>query len=309
MPLPHNSATATVIMDGLGICCFNHRRQFWEIGFLRHHHHNHELTLNIEGLLSEPIPFDPNDRDSVIRIETINGISPYKDFPDGFFGSGSVGDRTNDLTQVSDDEKENFRWAINLEDPSDEMKQGKGKLVKPHGPGVTRAFIQNAVFYTKTLPKKNLFNLTISENGSTMSESELTAHIFGKTNNLTAADITCASDGAVNVIIEDGHGHSMIYGPLPHRPGNPWQINLQNMRPGPSSFGGHEGHEGSHSETKTRADNRPEKGDYQLYYDAFDLVDDLKQRVLWGFPEDVDSGRTDCNLVWVSESDDLDGLF
>jgi|SRR6185503_15241385 len=309
MPLPHNNATATVIMDGLGICCFNHRRHLWEMGFLRHTQHDHKLTLHIKGVLSAPITFDPNDRDSVIRIETINGISPYKDFPDGFFGSEPVGNRKKELTEMSVDEKENFRWAINLEDPSDEMKHGKGKLVKPHGSGVTRAFIAGAVFYTQQPGGKDLYKLTMSEDGSTMPEREFTAHKFGKTNNLTAADITCASDGAVNVIIEDGHGHSRIYGPLPHRPGNPWQITLQNMRPGRVSFSGHEGHEGSHDETKTETDKRPVRGDYQLYYDAFDLVDDLKQRVLWGYPEDNQSGRTDCNLVWVSESDDLDALF
>jgi hypothetical protein len=311
MPLPHNNATARLTMDGLGICCFNHRRQFWEVGYLRHDHHNHKLILGIEGALSTPITFDPSDRDVVIRIETINGISSYKDYPDGFFGHEPVADRTKDPTQMSDDEKENFRWAINLEDPLDEMKQGKGDLVKPSGFGVTRCFIANAVFYTRALGPKDLFNLSIGEDGSTMDDPELEEHKFGKTNNLTAADITCASDGAVNVIIDDGHGHSQIIGPLPHRPGNPWQISLRNMRPGQLSFGEHEDHDGSHGEPRKGPESRPEIGDYHLYYTAFDLDDNRKERALWGFPEftPADSGRTDCNLVWVGTSDDLDALF
>lgn len=297
-------------MDGLGICCFNRQRQIWEIGFLRHHQHNHVLAVGIQGALSTSIALDPANRDAVIRIETINGISQYKEFPDGFFGGGPVQDRTKDPAQMSDDEKENFRWAIDLEDPQDEMKQGQGHLVKPPaGIGVTRAFIADAVFYTRSIGTQDLFNLKISENGSTMSDSELEAHKFGKTNNVTAADITCAGDGAVNVIIDDGHGHDVTV-TLPHRPGNPWQITLRNMRPDGISFGGHHDHEGRHGDL-TKGPPRPEMGDYQLYYAAFDLADHRKQRALWGFPETnpAASGRTDCNLVWDSNTDDLDGLF
>jgi hypothetical protein len=311
MPLPHNSATAIVTIDGLGICCFNHRRQFWEVGYLRHAQHNHVLALSIDG---NPVDLERPGRDLVIRIETINGISPYRDFPDGFFGRERVADRKKDPTQLSDDEKENFRWAIDLEDPWDEMKQGKGNLFKPSGFRVTRAFISDAVFYTGLLAPSDLFNLSISEDGSTMSETELEANKFGKTNNLTAADITCARDGAVNVILDDGHGHSEIVATLPHRSGNPHRIELTNMRPGLLSFGGHEDHDHDHQHPQREAMKEPEhpkveKGDYQLYYTAFNLADHRKQRVLWGFPEEVESGRTDCNLVWVSSTDDLDGVF
>lgn len=211
---------------------------------------------------------------------------------------------------MSDDEKENFRWAIDLEDPLDEMKQGTGNLFKPSQFRVTRAFIADAVFYTSLLGPKDLFNLSMAENGSTMSDPELQARIFGKKNNLTAADITCASDGAVNVIIDDGHGHSKIEATLPHRSGNPWRISLTNMRPGVLSFGGNHDHQHSRSETTKAPERaRPEKGDYQLYYTAFNLADNRKQRALWGYPEETESGRTDCNLVWVSSTDDLDALF
>ncbi|HSE19859.1 MAG TPA: hypothetical protein VLB46_22550 [Pyrinomonadaceae bacterium] len=316
MPLPHNSATAKVTIDGLGICCFNHRRQFWEVGYLRHDQHNHVLALEIDG---NPVPLESSGRDAVIRIETLNGISPYRDFPDGFYGRERIADRTKNPAQMSDDEKENFRWAIDLEDPWDEMKQGRGNLFKPASFAVTRAFISDAVFYTSLLAPTDLFNLPMAENGSTMSEQELQARIFGKTNNLTAGDITCARDGAINVIIEDGHGHSQVIR-LDHRPGDPHQINLTNMRPGGLSFGGHDDHDHDHDhdhdQEAPQVENvkgpehpRPEKGDYQLYYTAFNLADNRKQRALWGFPEEIQSGRTDCNLVWVSTTDDLDALY
>ena len=311
MTLPHNSATAKVTIDGLGICCFNHRRQFWEVGYLRHDQHeqeSHALVLTIDN---NPVPLEPSGRDLVIRIETINGISPYRDFPDGFYGRERIADRTKNPGQMTEDEKENFRWAIDLEDPLDEMKQGTGNLFKPTRFGVTRAFISDAVFYTSLLAPQDLFNLSMAEDGSTMNEQELQARIFGKTNNLTAGDITCARDGAINVIIDDGHGHSQVIR-LDHRPGDPHQITLTNMRPGGVSFGGHHDHDQQAPEVenvKGPEHPRPEKGDYQLYYTAFKLADNRKQRVLWGFPEETESGRTDCNLVWVSSTDDLDGLY
>jgi hypothetical protein len=289
MPLPHNSATATVIIDGLGICCFNHRRQFWEVGFIRHTgpEHKHQLDLDIKDLVTMPI--DPTD---TIRIETIGGISPFKDFPNGFFDYPRP-DRKLAETQMSPDEKETFRWAVDLEDPSD-IDHGTGHLTLPEFP-VTRAFIQNAVFYTKKLPKNNLSRLFVSDNGTTMSDPEFEERSFGKTNTLLAGDITCEPTGVVNVVIEHTNGHSDIIR-LEHTPRKPWQITLNNMR----SPGHHEPSSG-----------KREQGDFQLYYDAFELDDKTKQRSLWGFPESerTESGRTDCNTVWVGTSDDLDALF
>jgi hypothetical protein len=310
MTLPHNTATAKVTIDGLAICCFTHRRQLWEVGYLRHNHHNHRLILDIDGDPNTPIEFRP-DRGIVIRIETLRGISPYRQFPDGFFDQLTIADRKQPPANL--DAAENFRWAINLEDPLD-IGHGRGQLVRlPFS--VTRAFIHDAVFYTQALPTKNLFRLFVPEDGATMSQQELDRHLFGKTNNVIGADITCAADGAVNVVIEDGHGHSQTIGPLPHRPGNPWQISLTNMRPelteSRNESESDEGSHGGHGGGVTVSASKPAKGDFQLYYDAFDLDDRRQQRALWGFPEPapIRSGRTDCNTVWVGTSDNLDALF
>ena len=294
MPLPHNSATATVIIDGLGICCFNHRRQLWEVGFLRNTEHKHQLVLEIKRKLArekQTKVIDPAETNT-IRIETIGGISPFKDFPNGFFDYPRP-DRKLEETQMSPDEKETFRWAVNLEDPSD-IDHGTGHLTLPEFP-VTRTFIQNAVFYTKKLPKNNLSRLLVSEDGTTMSDPGFEERLFGKTNTLLAGDIACEPTGGVNVVIEDMKGNSTVIW-LEHTPGNPWEITLNNMRM--------PGHPVPHSGNR-------EQGDFQLYYDAFELDDKTKQRSLWGFPEPrpTESGRTDCNTVWVGTSDDLDALF
>src|SRR3954447_27038762 len=125
MPLPHNTATAQIIMDGLAIDCFNRRRQLWQVAFLRHNDHNHRLILDIDGNADTPIEFRPK-RGIIIRIETLQGISPYRDFPDGFFDKGPIRDRTR--PPATADEAENFRWIINLEDPQS-IGHGAGHLV------------------------------------------------------------------------------------------------------------------------------------------------------------------------------------
>jgi hypothetical protein len=310
MTLPQNDATANLLIDGLAICCFNHTNQVWEVAFLRHNHHDHRLILDIDGDPNTPIEFLPKPG-ILIRIETVNGKSPVG-FPDGFFDMGHIPDRTQ--APANSDEAENFRWAIDLENPND-IGHGPGHLVRPGFP-VTRAFIHNAVFYTRVLNTKDLFRLLVSEDGETMSPAQLQAHLFGKTNNVIGADLTCADDGAINVIIDDGQGSPQTIGPLPHRSGNPWQISITNMRPTPT-----ESRKESQRENHSVAGcddgaslimGKPKKGDFQLYYDPFELDDKTQQRALWGFPEPGPlfvSGRTDCNTVWVGTSENLDALF
>jgi|SRR5690349_263785 len=293
MPLPHNSATAQIIMDGLAIDCFNRKRQLWEVAFLRHNHHNHELKLNVQGYPKMPITL-PQKRGITIRIETLQGISPYQDFPDGFFDKGAV---QRKVAPADADQAENFRWIIDLENSTD-IGHGPGHFEKCPFP-VTRAFIENAVFYTLKLPTNDLHRLFDSEDGATMSSSEFNQRLFGKTNDLVGADITCAANGAINIVIDDD-GRSQTIGPLAHRPGNPWLISLTNMRP---------------TATESGSDDKPKKGDFQLYYAVFTLDDQRQKRALWGFPEPlIDdgfkiSGRTDCNKVFAGTSPNLDTLF
>jgi hypothetical protein len=306
MPLPHNTATARIKMDGLAISCFNRARQLWEVGYLRHNQHGHRLILDIDGNADTPIEFR-SKRGIIIRFETIQGISPFRDFPNGFFDRGLIANRK--VAPANQDESENFRWAINLEEPPPDIGHGRGHLVKSPFP-VTRAFIQNAVLYTLDLPVNDLHRLLVSENGETMSAGEFNQKKFGKTNNLIGADITCAAGGAINVVIEDDEKSKII--PLPHRPGNPWQITLTNMRP--ETVATDRDSHGGHGSVKALA-AKPRKGDFHLYYDVFRLDDRRQERALWGFPEPSKSrgfkvsGRTDCNMVFLGTSSNLDVLF
>jgi hypothetical protein len=155
----------------------------------------------------------------------------------------------------------------------------------------------------------------VFEDGETMSQNDFDKRLFGRTNNVLGADITCEANGAVNIIIDEGHGSPKTIGPFPHRPGNPWQISLTNMRAEPTELPirseGERGSHVAHGTGMTVKANKPRIGDFQLYYDAFDLDDKTKKRALWGFPEHaaIRSGRTDCNIAFVGTSDNLDKLF
>jgi hypothetical protein len=313
MTLPHNSATATLTIDGLAICCFNKATSKWEVGYLHpsHPEHHHDLILNIDGGPRR----DLSDT-SEIWIDTLVGLKPIA-YPLGFFDRGPINkdNRKRDPDSMTPDEKENFRWVLDLEDPHS-VEHGKGHLVNPGYP-VTRAFISNAVFYTKKLPKKEVYNLSIDEKGDQMSEGDFGKLLFGRTNDVIGADITAAAI-VITIIYEERAPEILM--PLVHRPGDPWRISLTNMRPfavarPPRAASGHEGMsksaDGHHTRVGRAAADVPEKGDFDLYYAAFKLDDPTLERALWGFPESgaVLSGRTDCNTVWVGTSDNLDALF
>jgi len=160
MPLPHDEATARIMLDGLAVCCFNRRAQQWDVGFLRHNHHNHQMLLTIDGHPDSPVEFRPNEGQS-ITISTREGMSPYESHPNGYFGRDPIRDRR--VLPTSIDEAENFRWIVDLENPAD-IDHGNGRLKKP-GFLVTRTLIQHAVFYTARLPEKRLHRLLDTENG------------------------------------------------------------------------------------------------------------------------------------------------
>ena len=298
-PLPHDEATANLFFDGLGICCFN-RQNVWEIGFLRDDNHDHQLILDIDGFPDMPMSI-VDEPGVVIRIKTVGGISPHTQFPKGYFGSGTVTDRKKRPTSL--DEAENFGWVIDLEKPGD-IDHGAGHLTKPPGFPVTRTFIEKAVFYTESLPVKRLHRLFDSDDGDGLSDPEFDARLFGRANDLIGADITC---DAINIVIETTHGAPTTIPPLPHRPGNPWQISLTNMRSTPVTT---LREKDRNRAMKLRRHPR-RKGDFQLYYRAFKLDDERRQRALWGFADTIDfrSGRTDCNMVFAGTSPNLNDLF
>jgi hypothetical protein len=310
MALSHDEATANLSIDGLAICCFNKSDAQWEVAYLHHPLHSHSLVLNIDGHPQAPLELPPDF--NVISIK-VTGKSPYGEFPKGFFGKNDpIANRKKRPKNI--DEAENFRWAIDLEEPTADMGHGRGKLQPPRLNGerfpVSRAFIEKAVFYTQTLPQKNLSRLFVGEHGATMPQQEFKKRKFGRTNNVIGADIT---GELIEIVIVLGNGERIVLDPpLGHRVDDPWQISLTNMRPDGIAFHSEsQKNEHSHGGSSELRSSMPGKGDFDLYYTAFKLNEIAEQRALWGFPEVAAfrSGRTDCNAVWLGTSTDLAKLF
>jgi hypothetical protein len=204
------------------------------------------------------------------------------------------------------DEVENFRWIVDLEDPTD-VPHGNVRLRKPSFP-ITRALLHDAVFYTSKISPKDLYLAPFTNNPqddpNNMGSATLTQHFFGRTNDEIAADIFCApSNGAVTITIPGVLARPRV---LPHRSGNPWEIRLTNLC--------------LHPIAGTR---RFELGDFHLFYDVLTITG--QKHAIWGepvvlppsntaatkvgVPADLVSGRTDCDSTWLSASQTLDPLF
>jgi hypothetical protein len=284
MSLEHEVATANLLIDGLAICGFNERNRIWEVAYLRHP--EHELGLDLgDGSGVRKIPRDAR----VIRVETVKGQTPDYDseFQLGFFDRGPVQDRTLDPLGMSTDEKENFRWAMNLDEGSD-VPHGQITLKPPPYP-VTMAYISDAVFYSAAITPRNMYLIPLRDNPATMSPTALDRDLYGKTADQIGADIRCAADGGVKVTIDNEELPL-----LPHTPGSPWKMMLMNMRP--FLGGGHH-----HMEVATTSsDANLEQGDFQIYYDSLDATGEKYS--LWGHPSPRFSGRTDCNTPWIRRS-------
>lgn len=309
MALDHANATATVFVDGLGVCCYNRGEKKWDLAFLHDDEEEceHNLVLLVIDGDTIKASYDLNDA-SLVEIIAENPQTPdYPGSPNGFFDLGRISHRKRQENPATTDEKENFRWTINLEDQRD-VPHGRVTLRKPDFP-LTRAFIHDGVFYTVERSPENLL-LTLDkdddphENPNWMGSSEITAHTLGKTNDLIAADIFCSPDGGKVVIVID----DTPLPPLPHRPGNPWKISLTNLCDRSNSTGA-----------------TFEKGDFHHFYDVLEGF--TQRHAIWGVPvRDAPrparepgesalllsrvSGRTDCDTTFLSpDTQTLDPLF
>ncbi|MFL6332935.1 MAG: hypothetical protein ACJ754_06270 [Pyrinomonadaceae bacterium] len=303
MTLNHNQATAKVTVDGLALGCYNKDESKWDLAYLHHPHpplHNLGLLVDNDLIVTNPPPF----RISLIEFVAVNPQTPnYPGSPNGFFDIGRIADRRVDPAP-DDDAAENFRWTINLEDQGD-VPHGNVQLKKPPF-RLTRAFINNGVFYTTALSPKNLLKASFTsdphDDPNNMSLGDIKSHILGKTNDQIAADIFCApADGKVIIKVD---GVPVVE--LPHRPGDPWQISLTNLCPPTLPTG-----------------QKFEKGDFHLFYDVLNVTG--QQHIIWGeppttpapdarsprvtIPAALVSGRADCDTVFMSTTQSLDPLF
>lgn len=291
-PLPHDEATATVFVDGLGVCCYNRADKKWDLAFLHDDQEEceHRLVLLVDG--NSIVDDDVLQSASLIEIIAENPLTKsYPGSPNGFFDLGPLSHRERQEVpthEPSTDEEQNFRWTINLEDQGD-VPHGHVTLRKPDFP-LTRAYIHNGVFYTAKRSDNNLLLTLNTENPNDMHDpAEIQAHTLGKTNDRIAADIFCDPDNGKGKIIIRVNG--TVEMEVPHRAGSPWEIRLTNLCESSGSTGA-----------------TFEKGDFHHFYDV--LKGFTRRHAIWGPPTALLSGRTDCDTVFMSpDTQTLDPLF
>lgn len=258
MTLNHNEAIARVTVDGLAICCFNSGAKKWDLAFLRLPQPTcHMLVLNVEG--EQPIQLGETTR--LVSFETVNGRFP-DGFPRGFFDNGPIINRR--LPPSPGAATENFRWVIDLEDNNDVPHGFAGLKQPPLRIGLTRAFIQNAVFYTLNVSPQNLILVhdNVNPNPPMPDPPRL-----GRTNDEISADMFCNPGGEVIIKIDGREKFRK-----PHRSGNPWKICLTNLCILPPP------------------DTHFRKGDFQNFYEVIEISGN--RHALWGEP--VASGAAQC---------------
>ncbi len=148
MPLDHSTADVTIHIDGLGLICFNNRREC-ELGILKHPHH--ALSLNILKITPQDIvPVNHSlDLNENIIIEVVDNPK-----------LGAIRFEPGDFSRMENNDPEDFRWTVNLE--GDEFHRGKIKKL-PAGGGRTvdiapRIRITDGIFYTR-LRSQAIFDL------------------------------------------------------------------------------------------------------------------------------------------------------
>lgn len=285
MALDHNAATATIILDGLAVCCFNKKTLQWQVGFLQQP--EHDVMLSVSTTRKEVIISNrPVTAGSNISIYTERGITPdYEDtYKEGFFDRGSVNRK---VTPTTPNEKKNFRWVVDLEGQED-LDHGRVRLKRPAKP-IILTTISNAVFYSKEVTPPPPHHFLVLRDGidpNELPQNEPEKHEFGQVNDQVAGDIRCEDGGSVKIKIDED-----IVASLDARPDRRYLISLSNMRQ-------HQHPHGSHSRVF-------EKTDFSLYYDVIEVE---RKFAMWGIPPKFRSGRVSCNISRLSVSEDLSVL-
>jgi len=150
MSITESSATALVRFTGLGIVCFNDKKQRGEIGIIRDDKHALSITIKqprfrdgIEKdlVLYEPIAVYGSLPKSGVEIEITTGGNAAVE---GFEKYEAAGD----FDRLESEDLNDYRWVV-------DMKELHGEnLVRSNGTGrypLSKLFISNGLFYVRNL--------------------------------------------------------------------------------------------------------------------------------------------------------------
>ena len=310
---------ANVIIDGLGICCFNDtnsQNKFWEVAFLREK--KHLLKINAGGKEYEISP----DVKTIDFLVNDGSNEPYDTFKKGYFEVGKEFYRT--CGHESD-----FRWVPNF--VGDEVPHGKFIKLRTRAENrnripVTLVRIPYAVFLTHSVTKDFVIL------AATRSKDPRHGQVFGATNEVVRGSMYATKPTGLKIMVGNGGGgracelnsekidNCVI--DVPYKAGEILRVELTNMDEPKKSF----------MEAAAKADVRaivppsrsvPERlkvrnflvGDFSHYYNVIDV--EGSELTLWASKREQSGPSTkdrrglnrlgDCNLVRV-ESDEINSL-
>ena len=174
MPLDHNAATASIIVTGLSLGCFNPTNNQWEVGFIRAC--EHKLTMAVLKQTKDAIDLVHAESDfcadAKIHIETAKAITPAK----RFYRPGLH--ELEDFSHVLDIEEELYGGN----------KVAYKKQVPAQDPVVTPLFVSEPEFYA-IHHKRNGLPLKLIK----ISEPHKPERPFRDISTAVGADIKCAA--------------------------------------------------------------------------------------------------------------------
>lgn len=277
--------TVSFGIEGLSVCCYNKRKNRWEMAFLRCPDHALRMTVTRGDKPKDSMMFDlPNDLKK-IEIKTRYGLKPDQ------FVIGTYGDKFDRRAQNND--PKDFGWIVDF--TSDNIGHGKAKLKERPDVDVTLATFKNATFYTKQRNDHPLLLVPFDEDCKNIKKFDNDKTLFGVTAKVVGADISTQIDGKVTIKF----GNQKVV--LPYVQGVTHLVEITNM----------EG-ECEVSPDRLSPDGKYGKGDFHQYYKVFDVTGDKKS--MWGSRKNGDvkaysaSNDVDCNTVSGSELPSLEQL-
>lgn len=256
MPLSHDDVTATVLVTGLALGCYNSSTQNWEIGFIRNP--RHVLTIEVTKQLEDgdtswmKFQLDANHR---IFVDSEKAIAPESPIY-------TVGETFN--RHDGEHDHEDFRWVVDFEK---QLNGGEPVELKRPAVPVTEMYVSKPLLYAD----EDSFTLDPVLIVDTQDRTPTSISEFGFLTEGGKADIKCQAGGAVILRIEGPQGFQVH---LPYGTGEPHFIHVDNTCPE------HDEEDDDDDDEETTASTGP--SDFFLFYDliesTFGTKFDLKHR-------------------------------
>ena len=293
--LPNSTLTlvADLVIDGLGICCFDNRdpaNPHWEVAYLRDAKHDFELsvsemTLSGEEVLSYPDQIVGDFRTLSVIVQG-GSNDHYTKYPKGYYQRPTLFER-----DVNGD-RQDFRWVIDFIGNPPEVEHGDFVGLKQHQVPVTLLEVPHSLFYTKALTASPAVFSTRTYTDPCETE------VLGNTNALVGATVLTNGPSRVKIEGHDRHGNTTVIKDLEYKANQYYQIGFKNMDRLKNDAHDNKGvRAAGPNKGKLKEYN---KGDFERFYEVIEVRGPEKS--LWGRKR-MEHGRLgDCHVVMVNST-------